>query len=79
MRILDGENGTAAITRALIDMQWGGRRWSTVGASPNVIEASWLALVDAIDYGLLVVGAGAPLGTGEAGTNGAASAGERTA
>jgi 2-isopropylmalate synthase len=79
VRILDGENGTAAITRALIDMQWGGRRWSTVGASPNVIEASWLALVDAIDYGLLVAGAGAPLGAGEAGTEGAASAGERTA
>jgi 2-isopropylmalate synthase len=79
VRILDGENGTAAITRALIDMQWGGRRWSTVGASPNVIEASWLALVDAIDYGLLVVGAGAARDTDEAGTQAASSAGERTA
>ena len=33
-------------------MQRAGRRWSTVGASPNVIEASWMALVDGIEYGL---------------------------
>jgi 2-isopropylmalate synthase len=58
VRILDGENGTAATTRVLVDMQWGGRRWSTVGASTNVIEASWVALVDAIEYGLTVAGAG---------------------
>jgi len=67
VRILDGENGTAAITRVLIDMQWSGRRWSTVGASPNIIEASWSALVDAVEYGLTVV------------ATGAASAGEKTA
>jgi len=54
VRILDGDKGTAAITRVLIDMQRDGRRWSTVGASPNIIEASWLALVDAIEYGLTV-------------------------
>ncbi len=59
VRILDGQNGTAATTRVLIDMQWGGRRWSTVGASSNIIEASWTALVDAIEYGLTVAGAGA--------------------
>jgi 2-isopropylmalate synthase len=58
VRILDGTIGTAAITRVLIDTQWRGRRWSTVGASPNIIEASWLALVDAIEYGLTVAGAG---------------------
>ena len=52
VRILDGDKGTAAVTRVLIDMQRDGRRWSTVGASPNIIEASWLALVDAIEYGL---------------------------
>jgi 2-isopropylmalate synthase len=54
VRILDPESGTAAVTRVLIDMQWNGQRWSTVGASPNVIEASWLALVDAIEYGITV-------------------------
>jgi 2-isopropylmalate synthase len=78
VRILDGENGTAAITRVLIDMQWRGRRWSTVGASPNIIEASWSALVDAVEYGLTVVGAGAPAATGETATAGAASSAERT-
>ncbi len=54
VRILDPQNGTAAITRVLIDMQWRGQRWSTVGASPNIIEASWLALVDAVEYGLTI-------------------------
>ena len=52
VRILDGQNGTAAITRVLIDTQKGARRWSTVGASANIIEASWRALVDALEYGL---------------------------
>ena len=58
VRILDPEKGTGAITRVLIDMQRDGKRWSTVGASPNIIEASWLALVDAIEYGLTVVTVG---------------------
>ena len=52
VRILDGENGTKAITRVLIDTQNHSERWSTVGASSNIIEASWQALVDAIEYGL---------------------------
>jgi len=54
VRILDGENGTEAITRVLIDTQNGTRRWSTVGASGNIIEASWLALADSVEYGLMV-------------------------
>lgn len=53
VRILDGNNGTGAITRVLIDTQNGTRRWSTVGASPNIIEASWRALADSVEYGLL--------------------------
>lgn len=52
VRILDGANGTAAVTRVLIDTQNGARRWSTVGASPNIIEASWRALADSVEYGL---------------------------
>jgi 2-isopropylmalate synthase len=55
VRILDGESGTAALTRVLIDTQNGSQRWSTVGASPNIIEASWLALADSVEYGLLHV------------------------
>jgi 2-isopropylmalate synthase len=52
VRILEPEKGTGAITRVLIDMQRDGKRWSTVGASPNIIEASWMALVDGVEYGL---------------------------
>ncbi len=52
VRIVDGENGTAAKTRVLIDTQNGTRRWTTVGASTNIIEASWLALADSVEYGL---------------------------
>jgi 2-isopropylmalate synthase len=54
VRIIDGTDGTAATTRVLIDTQNGHRHWSTVGASPNIIEASWLALADSIEYGLVV-------------------------
>ncbi len=56
VHILDGDHGTAATTRVLIDMQNETRRWSTVGASPNIIEASWIALADAVEYGLAVAG-----------------------
>jgi 2-isopropylmalate synthase len=54
VRILDGTEGTAATTRVLVDTQRGTRRWSTVGASTNIIDASWRALADAIEYGLTV-------------------------
>ncbi|MEE8392339.1 MAG: citramalate synthase, partial [Anaerolineae bacterium] len=52
VHILDGNHGTAAATRVLIDMQNETRRWTTVGASANIIEASWIALADAVEYGL---------------------------
>jgi 2-isopropylmalate synthase len=52
VRILNGDQGTAAITRVLIDTHSGTRRWSTVGASANIIEASWRALADSVEYGL---------------------------
>jgi 2-isopropylmalate synthase len=54
VRILDGGAGTAAVTRVLIETHRGGRRWSTVGAGENIIRASWLALVDSVEYGLCV-------------------------
>jgi len=54
VRILDSNNGTSALTRVLIDTQNGTKRWTTVGASTNIIEASWRALADAIEYGLTV-------------------------
>lgn len=52
VRIVDGGSATGAITRVLIDTRNGSRRWSTVGASTNIIEASWVALADSIEYGL---------------------------
>lgn len=52
VRILDGQNGTAATTRVLIDTQNGHHRWSTVGAGTNIIAASWLAIADSVEYGL---------------------------
>jgi 2-isopropylmalate synthase len=52
VRILDSMDGTDAIVRVMIDTSYGETRWSTVGASTNVLEASWLALADGIEYGL---------------------------
>ncbi|MHC1770420.1 MAG: citramalate synthase [Flexilinea sp.] len=53
VRILDGNLATQSVTRVLIETRNGSRRWSTVGASANIIEASWQALADAIEYGLI--------------------------
>jgi 2-isopropylmalate synthase len=53
VRILDGGAGTAAQTRVLIDSANGHRAWSTVGSSTNIIEASWQALADGLEYALL--------------------------
>jgi len=54
VRILDSDHGTGAITRVLIDTRNSTARWSTVGASANIIEASWRALADSMEYGLMV-------------------------
>jgi 2-isopropylmalate synthase len=53
VRILDSDNGTGAAVRVLIDTKNGTRRWSTVGASTNIIEASWRAMADSLEYALL--------------------------
>jgi 2-isopropylmalate synthase len=53
VRILEGNQGTGAVTRVLIDTSDGEREWTTVGVHENVIAASWLALEDAVEYGLL--------------------------
>jgi 2-isopropylmalate synthase len=54
VRILDSNHGTKAVTRVLIDTRNNTSHWSTVGASTNIIEASWRALADSMEYGLLV-------------------------
>jgi 2-isopropylmalate synthase len=53
VRILDSESGTSAAVRVLIDTKNGTQQWSTVGASENIIEASWRALADSMEYALL--------------------------
>jgi len=52
VRILEGSEGTAAKVRVLLDSRDGDEVWSTVGVSANIIEASWNALVDSIQYKL---------------------------
>ncbi|OAT82404.1 citramalate synthase [Desulfotomaculum copahuensis] len=56
VRVLDEKDGTGAVVRVLIESGDGERSWGTVGVSPNIIEASWQALVDSIAYGLLKSG-----------------------
>ncbi len=51
--MLTAAAGTAARVRVLIESGDGKNRWGTVGVSENVIEASWQALVDSIEYKLL--------------------------
>jgi 2-isopropylmalate synthase len=53
VRIMPGKAGTDAVTRVLIETSDHTREWTTVGVHGNVIEASWLALHDAVRYGLL--------------------------
>ncbi len=50
VRIVDGGRGTAARTRVLIVSTDGRSSWGTVGVSDNIIEASWLALVDSFEF-----------------------------
>lgn len=56
VRILDENVGTSAITRVSITTSDGTSSWGTVGVSENIIEASWNALVDSIEYGLMRMG-----------------------
>ena len=52
VRILDETKGTGAVTRVLLDASDGDRVWGSIGVSENVIEASWEALVDSLEYGM---------------------------
>lgn len=53
VRILDSDKGTAATTRVLIDFSDGAHHWTTVGAHPNIIDASWRAISDSMEYALV--------------------------
>jgi len=50
VRIIDSASGTGASVRVLIESTDGDRTWTTVGASTDIIEASWLALSDSLEY-----------------------------
>jgi 2-isopropylmalate synthase len=54
VRILNGNTGTAAKTRALVESGNGQQRWTTVGVSTNILEASYQAVVEGLEYGLLL-------------------------
>ena len=56
VRILEGREGSASVTRVLIETSDGTAEWDTIGVHENVIAASWRALADAVSYGLLRAG-----------------------
>ena len=64
VRILDETKGTDAVTRVLLDVSDGDRVWGSIGVSENVIEASWEALVDSLEFGMQ--GSRRPLTAGDA-------------
>ncbi len=53
VRILDEKKGTGAVTRVLLDASDGADTWGSIGVSKNIIEASWEALVDSLEAGML--------------------------
>lgn len=53
VRIVNVKAGTAAKVRVLVESQAREESWNTIGVSENIIEASWQALVDAVEYGLM--------------------------
>ncbi|MGD0354740.1 MAG: citramalate synthase [Dehalococcoidia bacterium] len=55
VRILEGNSGTGSLVRVLIESGNGKVQWRTVGSSTNIIEASWLALYDSMEYFLLKI------------------------
>jgi 2-isopropylmalate synthase len=66
VRILDEHHGTGAVTRVLLDSSDGSDEWGSIGVSENIIEASWEALVDSLEYAFqpkhATVGAARPRG-----------------
>ncbi len=52
VRVIDSSQGTAAAVRVLVKTSNGSKNWGTVGVSTNIIEASWQAVVDSVEYGI---------------------------
>ena len=66
VRVLTSGDGTAARVRVLIESADSHEAWGTVGASENVIEASWLALLDSMHFRLMREAVAPQSGTGTA-------------
>lgn len=64
VRILDSTSGTAAKTRVLVESGNGSQRWTTLGVSTNIIEASYQAVVEGLEYGLMMQSATCPIALG---------------
>ena len=62
VRVLDSKQASAAKVRVLIETSDKESSWSTIGVSTDIIEASWMALVDSIEYKLMKEGVEAPQG-----------------
>jgi 2-isopropylmalate synthase len=60
VRIIDSGAGTAAKTRVLVESGNGHQRWTTLGVSTNIIEASYQAVTEGLEYGLMLHGEGHP-------------------
>ena len=60
VRILEESQGTESRVRVLMESSDGGHGWHTMGSSTNIIEASWIALADSLEYWLLRRGVAAP-------------------
>jgi 2-isopropylmalate synthase len=67
VRVLDGDKATAARVRVLLDTSDGKQSWRTVGMSDNIVDASFQALEDSINYKLLCDGHGGPPQLGQLG------------
>ncbi|MBA2522690.1 MAG: citramalate synthase [Solirubrobacterales bacterium] len=65
VRILDEHQGTGSVTRVLLDSSDGHDSWGSIGVSANVIEASWEALVDSLEYAFQPRREAAPTAAGE--------------
>ena len=53
VRVLDGKGATASRVRVLIESTDGTTNWATMGVSSDIVEASWIALVDSFEYKLI--------------------------
>ncbi|HQZ84449.1 MAG TPA: citramalate synthase [Actinomycetota bacterium] len=75
VRIIEGVRGTDAVTRVLVGSDDGNSHWTTVGVHENVVAASWMALRDAVDFGLMDRAEVIDTGAAAAGASSAVEAG----